>query len=154
METDTPPPPAQSTKQIKTMLRPVCIKLATRVIQWRGNHAAVSRILPQLSIAGRASADQGCVLQVRTLATNNPSSSAPPKQVDKSEEAIKKAEELHKELNDLIKAQKDRQNEEAQRPFGSGIVQFFKASKPEMFNIFFAFVCGECRSLLYVLQSK
>jgi len=129
------------------MLRPVCIKVA-RAIHWRGNHAAVSnRILPQLSIGGRISfLNQGCALQGRTLATNIPSSSGPPiqngeKPVDKSEEAIKKAEELHKELNDLIKAQKDRQKEEAERPFGSGIVHFFKASKPEMFNIFFAFVC-------------
>jgi len=94
--------------------------------------------------SSRAATDQGFTSQTRTLATTTPPpSSGPPiqKSVDKSQEAIDKAEQLHKELNELIKAQKDRQNEEAQRPFGSGIVQFFKASKPEMFNIFFAFVC-------------
>ena len=102
--------------------------------------------------SSRAAADQGFTSQTRTLATTTtPPSSGPPikKSVDKSQEAIDKAEQLHKELNELIKAQKDRQNEEAQRPFGSGIVQFFKASKPEMFNIFFAFVCGTC-SFVYL----
>ena len=70
--------------------------------------------------------------------------------MDKSQEAIEKAEQLHKELNEMIKAQKDRQHEEAQRPIGSGLVQFFKASKPEMFNIFFAFVCGECHIVFHM----
>jgi len=89
---------------------------------------------------------QGGVRSQRTLVTT-PSTSregGPPiqiKSVDESQQAIEKAEQLHKELNELIKAQKDRRDEEAKRPFGSGIIQFFKASKPEMFNIFFAFVC-------------
>eukprot|EP00985_Skeletonema_marinoi_P026810 scaffold21131_cov194-Skeletonema_marinoi.AAC.6 len=119
------------------MLRPLCTKLATRAIHWRGSPAAaISYRIPQLSMtSSRAAADQGFTSQTRTLATTPPpSSSGPPiqKSVDKSQEAIDKAEQLHKELNELIKAQKDRQNEEAQRPFGSGIVQFFKASKPEI----------------------
>jgi len=125
-----------------TMMRPCCIKLATKAIHWRGNHAAaISHRLLMLP--------QGGVRSQRTLVTT-PSTSregGPPiqiKSVDESQQAIEKAEQLHKELNELIKAQKDRRDEEAKRPFGSGIIQFFKASKPEMFNIFFAFVCGEC----------
>lgn len=126
------------------MLRPVCIRLAARAIHRGGSHAAVSHrtLLHQISVTcSRPQVNQGCAIQGRTLAST--SSSGPPtqKSVDKSEEAIEKAEKLHKELNEMIKAQKDRQKEEAQRPFGSGLVQFFKASKPEMFNIFFAFVC-------------
>ncbi|KAL7500412.1 hypothetical protein ACHAWT_008886 [Skeletonema menzelii] len=127
------------------MLRPVCIKLASRAIHRGRSHAAVShRVLPLISFSGREQVGQGCAIQGRTLASSSSSpTSGPPiqKSVDKSQEAIDKAEQLHKELNEMIKAQKDRQKEEAQRPFGSGLVQFFKASKPEMFNIFFAFVC-------------
>jgi hypothetical protein len=63
--------------------------------------------------------------------------------VDERQQAIEKAEQLHKELNDLLKAQETRRQEENNRPFGSGLVQFFKSSKSEMFNIFFAFVCGK-----------
>jgi len=128
-----------------SMLRPVCIKLASRAIHRGRSHAAVShRVLPLISFSGREQVGQGCAIQGRTLASSSSSpTSGPPiqKSVDKSQEAIDKAEQLHKELNEMIKAQKDRQKEEAQRPFGSGLVQFFKASKPEMFNIFFAFVC-------------
>ena len=138
------------------MLRPVCIKLASRAIHRGRSHAAVShRVLPLISFSGREQVGQGCAIQGRTLASSSSSpTSGPPiqKSVDKSQEAIDKAEQLHKELNEMIKAQKDRQREEAQRPFGSGLVQFFKASKPEMFNIFFAFVCGECSALI-VFQS-
>ena len=41
----------------------------------------------------------------------------------------------------MIAAQKARQIEEAQRPFGSEFVAFLKKSKPEIVNIIFAFVC-------------
>lgn len=41
----------------------------------------------------------------------------------------------------MIAAQKARQSEELQRPFGSNFLSFLKASKPEIVNIFFAFVC-------------
>ena len=41
----------------------------------------------------------------------------------------------------MIEAQKVRQAEELERPFGSNFVAFIKASKPEIVNIFFAFVC-------------
>jgi hypothetical protein len=41
----------------------------------------------------------------------------------------------------MIAAQKARQLEELQRPFGSNFVSFVKASKPQIVNIFFAFVC-------------
>lgn len=140
----------QKTLPKTMMMRPCCIKLATKAIHWRGNHsAAISHrlLLPQLPpIGGRVvAADQACISQ-RTLATTPPTTggAGPQKSVDESQQAIEKAEQLHKELTDLIKAQKDRHDEEAKRPFGSGIIQFFKASKPEMFNIFFAFVCGEC----------
>ncbi len=44
-------------------------------------------------------------------------------------------------LAQLIAAQKARQSEELQRPFGSNFLSFFRASKPEIINIFFAFVC-------------
>lgn len=41
----------------------------------------------------------------------------------------------------MIAAQKARQSEELQRPFGSNLVAFVRRSKPEIVNIFFAFVC-------------
>jgi len=41
----------------------------------------------------------------------------------------------------MIAAQKARQSEELQRPIGSNFLSFLKASKPEIVNIFFAFVC-------------
>lgn len=41
----------------------------------------------------------------------------------------------------MIAAQKARQLEESQRPFGSNFVSFVKASKSQIMNIFFAFVC-------------
>jgi hypothetical protein len=41
----------------------------------------------------------------------------------------------------MIAAQKTRQLEELARPFGSNFVAFVKASKPQIVNIFFAFVC-------------
>jgi hypothetical protein len=41
----------------------------------------------------------------------------------------------------MIAAQKARQEEELARPFGSNFVAFVKASKPQIVNIFFAFVC-------------
>ena len=44
-------------------------------------------------------------------------------------------------LTQMIAAQKARQSEELQRPFGSNFLSFLKASKPEIVNIFFAFVC-------------
>ena len=41
----------------------------------------------------------------------------------------------------MIEAQKARDAEELQKPFGSNIIAFLKTSKPEIVNIFFAFVC-------------
>ena len=41
----------------------------------------------------------------------------------------------------MIAAQRAKQIEELQRPFGSGFLSFLKASKPEIVNVFFAFVC-------------
>jgi hypothetical protein len=80
-----------------------------------------------------------------TTSPNNTTNNNAPKTVvlDERQQAIEKAEQLHKELNDLLKAQETRRQEENNRPFGSGLVQFFKSSKSEMFNIFFAFVCGK-----------
>lgn len=78
-----------------------------------------------------------------TTTSKNTSNKAPKPIVDERQQAIEKAEQLHKELNDLLKAQETRRQEESNRPFGSGIVQFFKSSKSEMFNIFFAFICGK-----------
>ncbi|KAL7537744.1 hypothetical protein ACHAXR_008030 [Thalassiosira sp. AJA248-18] len=60
---------------------------------------------------------------------------------DKGQEAIEKSERLHAELTEMIAATKARQIEELERPFGAGVLSFLKASKPEMVNIFFAFVC-------------
>ncbi|KAL3767987.1 hypothetical protein ACHAWU_005445 [Discostella pseudostelligera] len=60
---------------------------------------------------------------------------------DKRLEAIEKSEQLHAELKEMIAAQKARQSEELQRPIGSNFLSFLKASKPEIVNIFFAFVC-------------
>eukprot|EP00984_Skeletonema_dohrnii_P035403 scaffold35104_cov228-Skeletonema_dohrnii-CCMP3373.AAC.3 len=78
------------------MLRPLCTKLATRAIHWRGSPAAaISYRIPQLSMtSSRAATDQGFTSQTRTLATTTPPSSGPPiqKSVDKSQEAIDKAE--------------------------------------------------------------
>ena len=41
----------------------------------------------------------------------------------------------------MIEAQKAVQAEEMHRPFGSDFLSFLRASKPEIVNIFFAFVC-------------
>lgn len=41
----------------------------------------------------------------------------------------------------MIATQKARQIEELERPMGHGLLQFLKASKPEILNIFFAFIC-------------
>lgn len=41
----------------------------------------------------------------------------------------------------MIAAQKARQIEQYEQPIGSGFISFLKTSKPEMVNIFFAFVC-------------
>jgi hypothetical protein len=41
----------------------------------------------------------------------------------------------------MIAARKAQQIEIAERPFGSGFLSFLKSSKPEIVNIFFAFVC-------------
>lgn len=149
-----------------------CIQLAAKkAIHWRANHTAVvshNRLVAQLSI-GRSGVCGGGVTDIiissnrqlndvakRSLTTTNTtgkppsvttstntSNNVPKTVVDERQQAIEKAEQLHKELNDLLKAQETRRQEENNRPFGSGIVQFFKSSKSEMFNIFFAFVCGK-----------
>lgn len=41
----------------------------------------------------------------------------------------------------MIEAQKVLQEEEMAKPFGSNFISFLKASKPEIVNIFFAFLC-------------
>ena len=156
-----------------TMMRPCIQLAAKKAIHWRANHAAVisHNRLAQLSIIGRSGVCGSGVTDIisssnrqlndvakRSLTTKNttgkpPSVTTSPKNttnnapktvvVDERQQAIEKAEQLHKELNDLLKAQETRRQEENNRPFGSGIVQFFKSSKSEMFNIFFAFVCGK-----------
>lgn len=164
----TPPPPqitlsAANLPSTTTMMRP-CIQLAAKkAIHWRANHAAViSHNRPvQLSI-GRGGVGSSGVIDIislssvknqqqlnnianRSLTTTKPpsitNSNAPKTVVDERQQAIEKAEQLHKELNDLLKAQETRRQEESNRPFGSGLIQFFKSSKSEMFNIFFAFIC-------------
>lgn len=60
---------------------------------------------------------------------------------EEAQEAIEKAERLHAELNELIASRKAQYVEEMQRPFGAGLLAFLRASKPEIVNIFFAFVC-------------
>ncbi|KAL3822847.1 hypothetical protein ACHAXA_006211 [Cyclostephanos tholiformis] len=60
---------------------------------------------------------------------------------DVTQEAIEKSQRLHAELTEMIAAQKARQTEEMQRPFGSNFVSFVKASKSQIINIIFAFVC-------------
>ena len=153
------------------MMRP-CIQLAAKkAIHWRANHTAHNR-LAQLSIIGRSGVGGSGVTDIIisaiknnqqdvakrslttnttgkppsvTTSTNTTTNNNAPKTVvvDERQQAIEKAEQLHKELNDLLKAQETRRQEENNRPFGSGLVQFFKSSKSEMFNIFFAFVCGK-----------
>lgn len=44
-------------------------------------------------------------------------------------------------MKEMIEAQKARAVEESEKPFGSNFVAFLRASKPEIANIFFAFVC-------------
>ncbi|KAL9185352.1 hypothetical protein ACHAXT_003129 [Thalassiosira profunda] len=68
-----------------------------------------------------------------------PPASSRPK--DQGQAAIDKAEMLHAELNEMIAARKAEKVEQLQQPIGTGFVSFLKASKPEIFNIFFAFVC-------------
>ena len=41
----------------------------------------------------------------------------------------------------MIAARKAEKVEQLQQPIGTGFVSFLKASKPEIVNIFFAFVC-------------
>lgn len=77
----------------------------------------------------------------RLLASSSKTPPPPTPRRDKGQEAIEKAARLHAELSELISTQKARQAEERQRPFGSSFRAFLKASKPEIVNIFFAFVC-------------
>jgi len=52
-----------------------------------------------------------------------------------------RAAELHAELNALLESQARRRAEEANRPFGAGLLDFAKKSKSELINIFSAFTC-------------
>lgn len=52
-----------------------------------------------------------------------------------------KAAELHAELNTLLETQAQRRADEANRHFGAGFIDFVKASKSEIINIFAAFTC-------------
>jgi hypothetical protein len=52
-----------------------------------------------------------------------------------------RAAELHAELNALLESQAKRRADEANRPFGSGFLEFVKKSKSELINIFAAFTC-------------
>jgi hypothetical protein len=56
-------------------------------------------------------------------------------------EKAARAAELHAELNALLESQAKRRAEEANRPFGAGLVDFAKKSKSELINIFSAFTC-------------
>jgi len=69
-----------------------------------------------------------------------PTSASQPK--GKGPEKIEQAEMFHTELKKMIATEKARPKvEEVQASFGSGFIAFLKASKPELVNIFFAFVC-------------
>mmetsp|Transcript_26506 Transcript_26506/g.57172 ORF Transcript_26506/g.57172 Transcript_26506/m.57172 type:complete len:328 (+) Transcript_26506:115-1098(+) len=57
-----------------------------------------------------------------------------------SQQAIEKAERMHAELSEMIAARKPSSTAEKES-FGAGFLKFLKASKPQIFNIFFAFVC-------------
>jgi hypothetical protein len=56
-------------------------------------------------------------------------------------EKAARAAELHAELNALLESQAKRRAEEANRPFGAGLLDFAKKSKSELINIFSAFTC-------------
>jgi len=57
-----------------------------------------------------------------------------------SQQAIEKAERMHAELSEMIASRKPSSTTEKEA-FGAGFIKFVKASKPQIFNIFFAFVC-------------
>lgn len=57
------------------------------------------------------------------------------------QEAIEKAERMHSELSEMIAARKSQAIEKPQQSFGAGFLAFLKTSKPEIVNIFFAFLC-------------
>lgn len=112
------------------------------------------RALPQIGAPASASGSSGFGSTSHHLygpqRLLSSSSKTPPSQppvgstkavVDKGQEAIEKSERLHVELKELIAVQRARQIEELEKPIGSGFLEFLKASKPEMLNIFFAFVC-------------
>lgn len=61
--------------------------------------------------------------------------------VDKAQEALEKAEQLHAELNEMLAAREARRIQDLKKPFGSDFLAFLKGSKAEMINIVAAFIC-------------
>jgi len=98
-----------------------------------GNLKPASRVQPQRLLVTSSKSNAPPPPARPTAATARPK--------DEQKEAIEKAEKLHGELKEMLAAQKARQIEELQQPFGSSFLNFLKSSKPEMVNIFFAFVC-------------
>ena len=54
----------------------------------------------------------------------------------------------------MIEAQKQKQLEELNKPYGSNFIAFIKSSKPEIVNIFFAFVCVLLAYQIHVMRAK
>jgi hypothetical protein len=83
----------------------------------------------------------------KTSTTNNSSplsKQAPEIKIDGNavlHQKAARAAELHAELNALLDKQAQRRVDEANRPFGSGFIDFVKKSKAELINIFAAFTC-------------
>ncbi|KAL7476077.1 hypothetical protein ACHAW6_001954 [Cyclotella cf. meneghiniana] len=60
---------------------------------------------------------------------------------DAHQEAIEKAQRLHAELNEMIAAQRAAQKALSEKPYSSSLKEFLTSAKPQLINIFFAFVC-------------
>jgi len=54
----------------------------------------------------------------------------------------------------MIEAQKQKQLEELNKPYGSNFIAFIKSSKPEIVNIFFAFVCVLLAYQIHGMRAK
>jgi len=54
----------------------------------------------------------------------------------------------------MIEAQKQKQLEELNKPYGSNFIAFVKSSKPEIVNIFFAFVCVLLAYQIHGMRAK
>ncbi|KAL7517643.1 hypothetical protein ACHAWX_002552 [Stephanocyclus meneghinianus] len=60
---------------------------------------------------------------------------------DAHQEAIEKAQRLHAELNEMIAAQRAAQKALSEKPYSSSLKEFLTSAKPQLINIFFAFLC-------------